>query len=127
MKSKVAPTSPFIKEITPFQQILQRYGHSPWTEQTLADICTISDLEDRLAQYILICKPLNAVKRDAAGIWLLWEACNDSYLHLAACKEEKISLKEKLSQLEKGVENWKVMAHWEKEAWDPRETWEENM
>lgn len=110
MKPKGAPASPFIREITPFKQVLQRYGHNPWTEQVLVDVCTISDLEDRLAQYILMYKPSSAAKRDAAAIWLLWEACNNSYLRLTTCKENKISLQEKLTQLEKGIENWKVVA-----------------
>ncbi|EMP36720.1 hypothetical protein UY3_06115 [Chelonia mydas] len=110
MELEGAPTSPVIKEIIPFKQVLQKYGHSLWTEQALVDVCTISDLEDRLAQYILMYKPSSTIKRDAAAIWLLWETCNDSYFRLATCKENNISLHEKLTQLEKGIENWKVMA-----------------
>nr|XP_048706612.1 uncharacterized protein LOC125636878 [Caretta caretta] len=91
-----------LKNITPVKQILQKSGHSPRTKQALADVCTISDLEDRWAQYILIYKPSSAAKRVAA-IWLLWEACKDSYRCLSSCKEEK-------AQTEKGADNWKVLA-----------------
>lgn len=100
---------PFVQEIIPFKQILQKYGHSPWTKQVLADVHAISDLEDKFAKYMLVYKPSNLAKRDSAAIRLLWEACNESYLCLAACREENVSMHKKLSQAEKEIEKWKVL------------------
>uniref|UniRef100_A0A452GJS7 AIG1-type G domain-containing protein n=1 Tax=Gopherus agassizii TaxID=38772 RepID=A0A452GJS7_9SAUR len=95
----------FVKEVTPFEQILQNFGHSPRPDNALADIHTILDLEDILAQYLLIYKPSIPMKRKTAAVWLLWKTCNEVFLKLAKCKIKRENCT-KICKIAQWFEHW---------------------
>lgn len=89
----------FVKTISPFSSILQKFGPSPRTEQALADVHTIADLEGKLTQYLAVYNPSGRKQMDAAAIWLLWEACNLGYTNAAHHQDIITSLTEKVKSL----------------------------
>lgn len=99
----------FVKEMTPFEKILQKFGPSPWSDQAGAVVHTISDSEDELAQYLLIYRLTTPVKKEAAAVWLSWKTCPEVFLSLAACKNENMKLHQDLQASAAEAEKWKFM------------------
>lgn len=38
---------PFVQDVSPLKHILQRFGHSPWTEKVVIDVYTIPELGEK--------------------------------------------------------------------------------
>lgn len=81
----------YLQDMSLLKQVLQQFGHSPWTEQAVSHAHTVADLEDKFKNYTQIYDTSpNSTKKEAAAIWLLWEATKKKknlFLQLANCQE----------------------------------------